>query len=268
MTTVAEHFQISPCNPLVNTKEFACGCEFEIENIKSHGPVQGHPMFHVDIDHSLRNNGHEYKTTAADYKTTLELFKFLHKQVQYGKDAFSERTSIHVHVNARMLELQTVRQLVLSYALLEPLFFNLVGDKRKNNIFCVPLNYTFLPEYYKGDIKKIHGAWQKYTAFNILPLGPNQHTAALGTIEYRHLYGTNNYELFEKWIDVLRHFHTFFAEHPEYDVLGELYKGTPVYHIAKTLVPRLVEGLAPYVVQEMLKDSLIDVKLATGGLAK
>ncbi len=266
---IRDHFGLGNI-PILDTKEFVCGVEYEIEGIANHGAVQGSGEILITHDHSLRNNGYEYKTGPASYEKTLDLFQFIHKNLSFkkGVEQFSERTSIHVHVNCRHLELSTVKQLLLTYALLEPIFFNYVGDIRKNNIFCVPLNFTALPSSYKRDIPYLHKAWSKYTAFNILPLGENKETASLGTIEYRHLYGTADFTIFKTWLQSLKMFHDYFTDHPAFDVLNYLEEGNKPVKLARDLLPLLTGPLQDYQINELIKDTVIDVKLAKGSFLK
>lgn len=270
MTTKIKDLFGYPAVDILDKPQFVCGVEYEIESILDHGYVNGKDGIVVTTDHSLRNNGFEYKTGPATYDKTVELFQFLHKnlKIKRPEQQFSERTSIHVHVNCRFMALDTMRQLVLTYALLEPLFFSFVGDKRKNNIFCVPLNYTSLPERYKDPIDVLHKYWQKYTAFNLMPLGPNKDTAALGTVEYRHLYGTKDEIIFTTWLNSLKMFHEWFIHQPQFNIVESLEQGEDPVKLAKQIVPLFCQGKSDLYIRELIKDSVIDVKLAKGYLAK
>jgi hypothetical protein len=87
----------------------------------------------------------------------------------------------------------------LLYALYEEFFFAMVEQGRRGNIHCVPLTETHLPGNYALPIEKLaqQGRWHKYTALNILPL------TTLGTVEFRHLQGTDDVELFGEWLQLL-----------------------------------------------------------------
>ena len=268
MSLVKEVFQInsSSYGGVLDKEEFICGCEFEIESVKSQ---IDHPAIQIVEDHSLRNSGYEYKTSPNNYKTTLELFDFIHKNLKLGAEPFSHRTSIHVHVNVRNLPVATVRQLVLAYALFEPVFFKFVGPEREHNIFCVPLSFTTMPSLYKKDIKYMHGAWHKYTAFNILPLGMGKNSDhGLGTIEFRHLYGTNNREVFQKWLLALKQLYDFFNENRDFDVTNALEKGETPASLLHTIIPIFAKEYEGTPINSLCQDSLLDVKLSCGGLAK
>lgn len=249
----------------LNNEDFLCGCEFEIESVKtqiSHDEIQ------VVEDHSLRNYGYEYKTVPSTFKRTLELFDYVHKNLKLGPDPFSHRTSIHVHVNVRNLPVNTVRQLVLTYSLLEPLFFNFVGPEREHNIFCVPLSFTTLPSVYKKDIVYMHSNWHKYTAFNILPLGFGKNSdVGLGTIEFRHLYGTADRKVFETWLTALKQLYDFFNQNRDYDVTKDIVSRSPA-QIALDVIPALATKHGTATINNMCADSVLDVKLSVGGLAK
>jgi hypothetical protein len=269
MTTVVKNiFEISGSNfgGLLDSEEFLCGCEFEIESVGTHPE---HPQISVVEDHSLRNSGYEYKTRPNTYKDTLELFDYLHKNIKLGKEPFSHRTSIHVHVNVRNMPVDTLRQLVLAYALLEPVFFAFVGPEREHNIFCVPLSFTTMPSYYRRDIKTMHGNWHKYTAFNILPLGLGKNSdAGLGTIEFRHLYGTKDRKVFEVWLKTLKELYDFFNKNRDYNVITAIENGMTPAMAANTIIPTLASQYTNQEINSMCQDTMLDVKLSTGGLAK
>lgn len=265
---VKDVFQMSVGTPssILNSLEFVCGCEFEIESVKAHPE---HPAIVVVEDHSLRNSGYEYKTKPNDYKTTLELFSYLHSNITLGKEPFSHRTSIHVHVNVRNLSVATVRQMVLTYALLEPLFFKFVGPEREHNIFCVPLSFTTVPSNYKKDLAYMHGTWHKYTAFNILPLGLGKNSEqGLGTLEFRHLYGTADQKVFKTWLTTLKELYDFFVKYPDYNVVTAIENEETPAELAHQIIPTLAATSSSVEINKLCKDSMLDVKLSVGGLAK
>lgn len=266
MATVAEHWGFGTLNSTVNTREFTCGFELEIEDIKEQHVTD----VHVTQDHSLRNNGLEFISKPVKFQPALELFDHVHSNLKLGPNPFSERTSIHVHTNCLKLELNEVRQLILLYALYEPLFFNFVGDSRKNNIFCVPLNYTYLPSLYKNDVPTMHKQWHKYTAFNICPLGPGKDgSEAHGTIEFRHMYGTKDPQLFKKWLQVLRELYTFVEANHGFDIIDVITNGYDIAELARSVIPTFRRDyMNDHAIRDACRDSVIDVKLSAGGITK
>lgn len=196
--------------------KFLCGVEYEIEQIskfnnefweKGYGNT-----FTVHDDNSLRNHGKEIVTTPMSFEKQLEFFELLHKKIEWHggykdhSERFSERTSTHVHVNVKPLIMNKVAQFVRLYILFEPYFFSLVDSKRKDSIFCVPLNYTFLPKIYNTNITNQISKWHKYTAFNILPVKTQ------GTIEFRHLQGTGDFAVFKKWLTTIKNLYDYNLE--------------------------------------------------------
>lgn len=268
MTTVAQHYGlvVHPDIP-AGSKDFFCGVEFEIESVKEIGN-EVKKYFQTEVDHSLRNNGMEFKSPPCTRPQQLTRFQMLHKGIKLGADPFTERTSTHVHVNVANLDFDTLRQIVLTYALLEPLFFSFVGDTRKASIFCVPLNYTYLPGTYKLPIEKLVTKWQKYTAFNLLPICPGQDSPGLGTIEFRHLYGTDDIEVFDTWLKALEQLYTTVVKTEGYDILKLIENGTSAATIAKLVVPELAIRHNAKDIETLCEDTMLDVMLAAGGLAK
>lgn len=242
-----------------NSQEFYCGVEYEIEDIKKVSDVVKQ-SFHPEVDHSLRNSGLEFKTLPTTYVQALDCFDILHKGITLGPNPYTDRTSIHVHVNVQNMEGNSLRQFILVYALLEPLFLNFVGDERKNSIFCVPLNYTYLPSTYKKELVPLVDKWHKYTAFNVLPV------KNFGTVEFRHLYGTGDKEVFSKWITALKQLYEFIVQNPELDIIKELEAGKTPSMLAMQVVPIFAIDHSPWSINEMCKDTLLDVKLSVGGL--
>lgn len=246
---------------------FYCGVELEIEQIQDHGEY-ALKHWNITTDDSLRENGHEYTKGPMSYDNAVKAFVGLHKDLKTGPKPFSDRTSIHVHVNVGSLEEEELKQFILTYALLEPLFFEFVGQKRQNNIYCVPLNYTYLPTVYKHPLQTLHAKWSKYTAFNLCPVGVHEHSQGLSTVEFRHMYGTNKIELFSDWLSAIRDLYLFVTTTPEYNLVKLLANRTPVSIIAQSAVPTLAKQHTAMEIQEICGDTVLDVKLSEGALVK
>ena len=178
---------------LAKSQVFIAGLECEIESVRNRENLAG---FKATEDGSLRNSGVEFISPPVDRLALGAMFKNLHASLHlYNREeAFSPRTSTHVHVNCKSLNDEQVKNIVLMYALLEEFFFAMVDGNRRGNIHCVPLSETFLSNYYNANLNHMLQRWHKYTALNLLPL------AKLGTIEFRHLQGTNDQNLLEEWL--------------------------------------------------------------------
>ena len=216
MTKLTEYYNIALHNgDLPYAEEFICGTEYEIEDVKyiylpGHDKINrgqlslsdSSPYWIGNIglmhDGSLRNNGVEFITKPLSFKESLNTFDILHKGLTLGPQPFSSRTSIHVHVNMTNMTLAQLKHFLLTYALLEPVFFEVAGETRKHNIHCVPLNFTILPSIYSKPIQDIVKAWSKYSAFNLMPVRTQ------GTVEFRHLYGTDDAMVYQKWLTLIK----------------------------------------------------------------
>jgi hypothetical protein len=122
--------------------------------------------------------------------------------------------------------------------MLEPGFFNQVEDHRKNNIYCVPLSSTKLPDIiHHADLFVIAERWHKYTAFNAKPL------FSLGTLEFRHFQATESLADFTRWLTCLD---TFFA------VCGELRDLDFSFEVLLTMYTRIFRSAPDAATKEHL----------------
>lgn len=172
------------------------GIEVEAENVSEFRHTS--PYWSMTEDGSLRNDGREFvslpiKAWRVEQALTV-LFSDLNKTID-----FSDRTSIHIHMNIRTLTLAQLETLMITYIVFERALFNFVGNDRYNNIFCIPIVETQFGSYLKNLItnKELSFKWQKYTAMNALPIWDK------GTLEFRHLAGTNNIAHIITWINLL-----------------------------------------------------------------
>lgn len=177
---------------------FVAGAELEIETVREYDTYwMENNGVNVEQDGSLRNNGKEFLLPPSDKKQLLDLFTEAQSRITVHGNPYSVRTSTHVHVNCSYFSETQVRDLLYLYAIFEPLAFAFVGDERRENIHCMPLGSTNMPNLYGMAARFIHSKWHKYTALNLMPLN------TLGTVEFRHLYGTSDEVVFEAWLNFL-----------------------------------------------------------------
>ena len=247
----AQLFGLS-ANQYDTTTTFYAGMECEIESVQSNKNIG---RFLCTEDGSLRNHGWEFISIPLTRPALLDAFIELHSKLVffYKTEAFSPRTSTHVHINCRSLDEETIRNLVLMYAIYEEVLFSMVDRNRKDNIHCVPLTETVLSHRYKFDLCTIVGSWHKYTALNIIPL------SKLGTIEFRHLQGTDDTELVDEWLRVLENLWLY----------SQVVKITPEFLCSKEQIhllfdkifchSRRIMGIKPGL-DQLIARSIIDVK--------
>jgi hypothetical protein len=196
------------------------GIEVEVEKITKEIalPVK---LWQVKDDLSLRNHGKEYTTPPMNpeqaFTALLLLWEVLYKASGEIKPDFSWRTSIQFHINAMELEEEEFCKFLLLTLVFEQVLFSLIGEERENSNFCVPLcrSHLMAPlgEYLRGEIPlvKLHEIWDgpgggsgqyKYSATNLARLGGEN---GIGTVEFRHLGGSNDLKLVCLWLSIILH---------------------------------------------------------------
>lgn len=178
------------------------GIEIEVENVKRIDPNLSLGFWKIDEDGSLRNNGREFishplKSMYIEPALT-HVFSCINDDID-----FSPRTSIHVHLNARTFTPENLCSFVMTYLVVENLLFKYAGNNRRSNIYCVPIQDTSIfdklpKEWGVATVDIIRRHWSKYTALNLLPL------ADKGTVEFRHLPGTNDVKRIMVWIAMIQ----------------------------------------------------------------
>ena len=194
------------------------GIEVEVENVKAIDVNVTLAFWRVTDDGSLRNNGKEFVSTplrSQHIEPALEqLFKGLNSDID-----FSGRTSIHVHLNARTFTPDNMCAFVMTYLVLENLLFKYVGNNRRSNIYCVPIQDTSIfdklpKDWAANTIDHIRRSWSKYTALNLLPLGDK------GTVEFRHMPGTTDIKKLLIWITMIQKIKLFAFQHTTKEVIA------------------------------------------------
>jgi hypothetical protein len=122
---------------------------------------------------------------------------------------YSDRTSVHVHLDvANMTPIEVYNLVLLSIVFEKPLFhFAANGFDRLGNNFCLPLtsDSAFHDELWrlKEDVERGYhrlkdiGLLQKYFSVNLLPI------MSCGSIEFRHMGGTSDTDRILNWINIL-----------------------------------------------------------------
>lgn len=222
--------------PMVDNSTYV-GIEVEVEGVLNNSSIE---MLEVDEDGntrflwrnvedgSLRNNGREFVSLPVkgdNIPFALDvLSKHLKTNTHCKGHEFSDRTSVHIHMNALDLTIEQTMNVMLTYIIVEPLLYKFCGGSRHKNIFCVPLNQTSLAGYIQEVIS--HGltgrsdyfacinSWKKYTGFNMRPLRTQ------GTIEFRHMVGTMDVDKLLLWINLILKIRMF-AQRKSFNELKE-----------------------------------------------
>ena len=203
------------------TTQGMVGIEIEVENITT----SLHPLAYWDIkaDGSLRNNGVELVSVPLQIKQVQLALEHVYSVLTANnKPDFSNRTSVHIHVNCRDLTQNQIYNFILLYALFEKHFYAFAGNKRMNSIFCVPLFRTNQLNVLDNVVYGLSPNWHKYCGINLLPLYQNQVTQGYGTIEFRHLYGTSNQREILEWINDIMCLRKYACEISKDDLLKNI----------------------------------------------
>lgn len=223
-------------------------------------------------DGSLRNNGREFvsvpvKGQEIEYALT-SLEAFLTKNKDCVGHEFSDRTSVHVHINARDLTMEQLASWILLYTAVEPVLYNFCGGNRHKNIFCVPLNQAhslegtvnYFVEHCKVESKHVLdvlGAWKKYCGFNLKPI------SKYGTLEFRHMVGTMDVPRLMAWIDILLMLRTYAINMPLEKLKEELpnLNTTSEYSLLlRSIFGEYAEYLQFSTMQSRMEESVIFLK--------
>lgn len=254
MTIVAETFGHRPPKayayrhgelPAVNPT-LMLGLELEVEAVRwPNGDIINdcdRLGFRVHDDGSLRgvNNlpAYEFISKPIESRHALHALTEFYKKAQFSEENqnFSDRTSVHVHVNCLDLEWETLACVALLYTIMEAPLFGFVnadpkqpeGHYRDTNIYCIPWaqcrdHYGLVANFLSNPTTQL-ARWQKYTALNLLPL------TTQGTVEFRHMHGTADMVKLTKWINMIGGIFKFAKESKLADLEKEIYNLNTVSH--------------------------------------
>lgn len=184
------------------------GVEIELENV-SDPDNWIIPNLMWKEDGSLRNNGKEFVTDPLPFNQLKEILLRFYNKNGINQHNVSERCSVHVHVNCQEMNKGQLITFIKIYQVFEKLLFAWIGDHRDKGIFCVPLSETCISHRMFEKIKMVDliykfKRWQKYTAFNLLPL-----VNTFGTIEFRHMGGQSHPEKLIQWLRIIGNMYEF-----------------------------------------------------------
>jgi len=192
------------------------GIEVEVERIARRGGfgeiAEGVCVWNNVEDGSLRNDGREFVSVPLKGEDISFALSLLNEHFTKDKTCiaheFTDRTSVHVHINVLDFTPEEYVNFILTYCLVEPLLYGYAGGDRAKNIFCVPVVesnlsgvlYEIVNEFVSGNYLNLFSQvnnWQKYGGLNLKP------TTSYGTIEFRHMSGTKDITRLTTWINLI-----------------------------------------------------------------
>ena len=202
------------------------GLELETENVNMSSDAAGkmakpYNIF-VETDGSLRGIAYEFISYPMRTDHCLAALTDFFTATKFGPENYTDRTSVHVHVNCTDMEMEQISSLALLYTVFEEIIFEFVGAHRDSNIYCIPWNqcrqHLDLINKFLGDSGSVLKRWNKYTALNLIPLSRQ------GTVEFRQMHGTADIARLSLWINLI----------------GSLFKWAKTYEL-KVLINELKE---------------------------
>lgn len=180
------------------------GVEIEVEgNVTNRF---GKPfMYWNEVEDGSLRNGREFVTNGEGL-AGADLVAAINEITAYlrTKDiVFSDRCSVHVHMDARKLTRQQVFNMAVLYAYFEELLMFVGGEWRSSNIFCQSFARSNLANsitaLIESDSSTANTASRigRYSSFNINSLSKH------GTIEIRCHEGTSSKKRLLNWINML-----------------------------------------------------------------
>lgn len=248
------HHMISP--------KYLFGIEVEGERVAAQGGQLLH-YWTTTNDGSLRNNGIEFVSTPI--RAEQIPYAILNLQEYLRNIEFTERTSVHVHMNVRDLSIHDIFSLLTLYALFERVLFKWVGHDRETNVFCTPLTETNYHKNYKNlykNVGDIRHYWNKYTALNLVPMSEK------GTIEFRHLYGTLNKDVICTWVNLLSCLKNYIKNTNINNLvkeISELNNNSAYLLFAEKVFGNYINKFEGYNFQELMEDTVTLLKLGFYG---
>lgn len=256
MTTLKKFFGVGAPTVAIYSREatglinpdLVVGFELETENcdaISTNALVSKADTFQINIerDGSLRGTAYEFISRPMRSKHALAAVEDFWSWAKFTEENYSDRCSVHVHVNCTDMQMEQISNVTLLYTIAEEILFEYVGGHRDSNIYCIPwsqcrahfdLVQGFLtrPEY---PLKK----WNKYTALNLLPL------TSIGTVEFRQMHGTADIEKLTRWVNIIGAIFKWAKEVSLKDLVAEI-KTLNTNSQYETFFTRLIGGQLPY----------------------
>lgn len=133
----------------------------------------------------------------------------------------SARTSVHVHLDMRDVQLSKLFEFVVKYTVFEKALFNFAGKDRENNVFCLPFYkatgsvFSMLTKEGVEEGGLLYAAVSQNDRYNALNLCSLK---KFGTVEFRHLAGTISVERISTWINILMCLKKHVLEGPEINI--------------------------------------------------
>ena len=246
--------------------DLVIGLELETENCntmtaKDYTKIANAHNFDLATDGSLRGAAYEFISRPMRTDNCLMALDEFFKAMKFGDANYSDRCSVHVHVNCTDMEMEQISSLALLYTVIEEIMFEYVGAARDTNIYCIPWNqcrqHLDLINKFLADPSSSLKRWNKYTALNLLPL------ANIGTVEFRQMHGTADIKKLSLWINLIGSLFKWAKTYELKSLINEL-KSLNSNSQYEAFFTKIVSGLLPYneIYREKLEEGVILAKFS------
>jgi hypothetical protein len=197
------------------------GIEIEVEGKRLPGLTGVQtipPPWKYKPDHSLRGEetGEYVLTAPVNFSEVPGALESLWNAFEQSKTKFdtSNRTSVHVHLNAQRWHINRIASFAaLHFALEEPLT-NWCGEHRVGNLFCQRAKdseaiITWLKKFIQHDGEYELPDGLHYAGFNAHAL------TKFGSIEIRTLRGVSNPNVIQDWVGIYERLYKFSGEYKD-----------------------------------------------------
>jgi len=243
--------------------DLVIGLELETENVNTSADAASKMAkpynFVVENDGSLRGVAYEYISLPMRTEHCLSALTDFLAINKFTDANYTDRCSVHVHVNCTDMQMEQISSLALLYTVMEDIMFEFVGGHRDSNIYCIPWNqcraHLDLVNKFLGDPNTVLKRWNKYTALNMLPL------AKQGTVEFRQMHGTADMKKLGVWINLIGSLFKWAKAYELKVLISELKELNSNSHY-EAFFNKIVSGLLPYneVYREKLEQGVIFAK--------
>jgi hypothetical protein len=169
----------------------------------------------------------------------------------------SNRTSIHVHLNAQEWHINRVCAFFGLYFIVEDILTHWCGDHRVGNLFCLrakdaPGIVSRLKQFFISEDGYLLDDGMHYSGLNALAL------KKLGSIEVRTMRGVNNPETIKTWVGILERIYNLSEQYPDPREIVHGFSGQTrkdfLYHILGPYMDEVVSGCG--LTQQEIDESL------------
>ena len=214
MTTIGNAFGLATFNTLKNISsgrlltDDHLGVEVELEGVYNLNRADFTPWWKIENDNSLREMGREFVFAQPMFgQDVVDALNHLEMHCTAMSPRITDRCSVHVHLNVTDMTAHQLKQLIVLYAIIEPVMFAKVAPERKQNFYCTPLDLSheyinrLVTMFNFGNLRDGFSCTidsdVKYNAINVAPI------STFGSVEFRHLEGTYNASKILDWINTI-----------------------------------------------------------------